>query len=914
MKTDEIRSRFLGFFQKRGHTIVPPDSLIPHNDPTLLFTGAGMNQFKEQFLGARPLGFSRAATCQKCLRTGDLDNVGVTRWHMTFFEMLGNFSFGDYFKREACEWAWQFMLEEMEMKEQIDKLHVTVYEKDDETFDIWKRGIGVPEDHIWKFDDRSNFWPESAPSTGPNGPCGPCTEILIDTGISTTPNSTPANDSSRFVEVWNLVLQQFDRREGGVMAPLPSKNIDTGMGLERMAAIMQGVPTAQDIDVMLPIVEAAADLCGEVYLVQGLSSDRVSQRLRRIAEHVRSVSFCIADGALPDRSGRGYVVRKLINRAALDGRMLGLREPFLYKLVEIVEQTMGRTYPEIGQRKSTIKSVLESEEARFAVAVHEDSAGVRRFQQHADEEYGNQPGAHHVDATHLANFMFECYDTYGVPLEFMEEELKDRHIVYDPQAFEAVLEKRRAESRAGSSMGKAAIVFKGETLSEAAIDKLRRENINTDFVGYESTESDATIIGIIGKNLQDARKIPFDTWSEGVIASQEAQLLLDRTPFYARSGGQVGDHGMLESEEGCAEVKDTILDHGYIVHLAEVKSGRLMRGARVRATVDPTSRLATGRNHTATHLLQWALRTVLGGHVHQAGSEVSPERLRFDFTHPAAMSAEELRRVEDMVNEKILGGAAVSCHRMPLDEARRRGAMALFGEKYGQEVRVVAIGDFSMELCGGTHLDAVGRIGLFKITGEESVAAGVRRITAVTGTGALAYQHDEEDRLAGVAEALKATPDTLVPRIEALKREIKDLRGQLAQARSLTKRGGGMDEVMETLQIIDGAAVVVSRVAGADAGALREACDAARRKHPSILVVLASAEGEKVNLVAAATKDLVARGIHAGNLVRELAREVGGGGGGRPDLGQAGGKDPAALPAALAKVPEMVRRQLAAKK
>jgi alanyl-tRNA synthetase len=905
VKTDEIRSRFLGFFEKRNHRIIASDSLIPHNDPTLLFTGAGMNQFKEQFLGMKPLGFNRVATCQKCLRTGDLDNVGVTRWHMTLFEMLGNFSFGDYFKKDACAWAWQFMLEEM--KQRTDLLHVTVYEKDDETYEIWNKEIGVAADHIWRFDEKSNFWPESAPSKGPNGPCGPCTEILIDTGVSTKPDSSPANDSSRFVEVWNLVLQQFDRQEGGKLVPLPSRNIDTGMGLERMAAIMQGVPSAQDIDLMLPIVQAAAAQTGCPYSPG--ARDLPSQRLRRIAEHVRAVSFCIAGGALPGNVSRGYVVRKLIRRAALDGRMLGLLDPFLYKLVPVVEQTMGRTYPEITQRKSTIVSIVEEEEKRFAVAADEGSPGVRKFKQFIESHYGpdhvTREGVTYAQVGTLADAMFACYDTHGVPLEYMEQILAQKHITYDAADFEKVIEEQRAQSRAGSSMGQEAIVFKREFLAGKALDRLRRENPSTGFVGYESTEREAKILAIFVD----------DECVETAEAGAEAQVLLDRTPFYARSGGQVGDVGRLESATASAAVVDTILDHGYLVHLVKIEKGHLEVHKPVRARVDPELRLATARNHTATHLLQWALRQVLGDHVHQAGSEVSPDRMRFDFTHPTALSADERRKVEDLVNWRILAGAAVNVVLTTLDEARRRGAMALFGEKYGDEVRLVNIGDFSMELCGGTHLDEIDRIGLFKIVGEESVAAGVRRITAVSGTGALAHLHEEEDRLAGLCKVLKAGPDTLAARVENLQKEIKDLRKQLSEARSVTKRsGGGLEGIMEKLQEIDGIPVVVAEVEGADANALREACDAARQKHPTLLLVLASREGEKVNLIAAASKDLLARGIHAGNLVRDLAKSVGGGGGGRPDLGQAGGKDPAALPGALAKVPDLVRAQLAAKK
>ena len=908
MKTDEIRSRFLAFFEKRGHRILPPDSLIPHNDPTLLFTGAGMNQFKEQFLGLKPLGFNRVATCQKCLRTGDLDNVGVTRWHMTLFEMLGNFSFGDYFKKEACQWAWQFMLEEMGQKP--DKLHITVYENDDETFEIWSKLVGVPADHIWRFGEQSNFWPESAPSKGPNGPCGPCTEILIDTGVSTKPDSSPRNDSSRFVEVWNLVLQQFDRQEGGKLVPLPSQNIDTGMGLERMAAIMQCAPTAQDIDIVLPIVEAVAAACGDVYNKGG--NGKADQRLRRIAEHVRAISFCIADGALPDRYGRGYVVRKLIRRAALDGRMLGVLEPFLHKIVPLVEQTMARTYPEISERRSTIENILQSEEAKFASAIDDESYGVRKFRSFVEKHYGppstTSKSVMYAQFSTFANFMFECYDTYGVPLEYMEHILQEeKHVLFDRDAldrareeFEKAMDARRAQSRAGSTMGAGAIVFKREFLSEQALDRLRRENVNSEFVGYEAAESEATVLAI----LVD------DQFRDAAEAGDEAQVLLDRTPFYARSGGQTGDVGSLGSETAAAKVGDTILDHGFIVHLVKVERGRLARGSRISATVDPKTRLATARNHTATHVLQWALRSVLGEHVHQAGSEVGPERFRFDFTHPAALAPQERRRIENLVNERILEGFDVSTEFTTLEEARRRGAMALFGEKYGDEVRLVSIGGWSMELCGGTHLENIGRIGVFKITDEESVAAGVRRITAVTGTGALAYLHEEEDRLAEVCKSLKATPDTLVARIENLQREAKDLRKQLSEARSLTKRGGGLDDILARIEAVDGVPCVAAEVEGADANALREACDAAKQKQVSLVIVLGSIEGDKVNLVAAATKDLVAKGIHAGNLVREVAKEVGGGGGGRPDLGQAGGKNPDALPAALAKVPELVRMQL----
>ena len=889
MKTDEIRTRFLEFFRKRDHRIVASDSLIPHNDPTLLFTGAGMNQFKEQFLGTKARGFTRAATCQKCLRTGDLDNVGVTRWHMTFFEMLGNFSFGDYFKKEACQWAWQFMLEEM--GQDPAHLHVTIYEDDDESFGIWRDLVGVPEERIWRFGEEENFWPESAPSKGPNGPCGPCTEILVDTNPGGPTDRTPENDSQRFVEVWNLVLQQFDRQEGGRLVPLPSQNIDTGMGLERMAAVLQGAATNMDIDLMRPIVDATADLTGVPY-VPG-TTDEPSRRLRRIAEHVRSVAFCIADGALPDRYGRGYVVRRIIRRAALDARHLGVAEPVLARLVPVVEQTMGGTYPELGQRRETIVSLLEAEERRFISAI-EESAGIRQFEE--DVERLSAEGAGEMAGERV----FEFYDTHGIPVEFIEQRLAEEGLAFDRDGFREAMDARREQSRAGSRMGKDTIVFKREALSSGALDRLHRENLSTEFVGYDATESEATVLAVVVG----------DEWVEAAEAGAEAQVLLDRTPFYARSGGQVGDVGHLTAGDAEAEVADTLLDHSFFVHLVTVTRGRIARGQTVTAGVDAQRRLATARNHTATHLLQWALREVLGEHVHQAGSEVSPERLRFDFTHPTALAPDELRQVEDLVNHRILEAPDVEVATMPIEEAREAGAMALFGEKYGEEVRVVSVGDFSKELCGGTHLESAGRVGLFKITAEESVAAGVRRITAVSGRGALAYVHEQEDVLSGLCHTLKASPDTLPERAEALQRQIKDLKNDLAQARSVTKRGS-LDDLLAQIQEVDGAPVLAAEVEGADAGALREAADAIRAKRDSVLTVLASRAEGKVVLIAAATDDLVARGLHAGNLAGEVARAVGGGGGGRPDFAQAGGKDTGALPDALAKVPDLVREQLA---
>ena len=651
---------------------------------------------------------------------------------------------------------------------------------------------------------------------------------------------------------------------------------------------------------MRPIVEAAAEVCGTVYNLG--SHHKVDRRLRRIAEHARAVAFCIADGALPERYGRGYVVRKLIRRAAMDGRSLNVTEPFLVRLFPVIESTMAKTYPELIARRETIASIVESEERRFAAALEPDSSGMRKFEQFVA---GFQTGKGRtrvvtgVPADDVARVVFDCYDTHGIPLEYMEQRLADERIVYVREDFEKVMEARRAQSRAGSTMGQEAIVFKREALSAEALDRLHRENLATEFVGYDATESRATVLAVIVG----------DAWTDSAEAGQDVHVLLDRTPFYARSGGQVGDVGVLTWDDGQAEVTDTILDHEFIVHLVRVERGRLALGQQVTAAVDAERRLDTARNHTATHLLQWALRQVLGDHVHQAGSAVGPDRLRFDFTHPTAMSADEIRRAENLVNERILEAHGVDVAVMPVDEARRAGAMALFGEKYGDEVRVVSVGDFSRELCGGTHLDNVGRIGLFKIAAEESLAAGVRRILAVTGRGALVTVHEQEDALADVCRALKAAPDTLGERVEALGRQIKDLKNELAQARSVTRRGG-LDDLVAQVQDVDGVPVLATEVEGADAAALREAADALCARQKSILTVLASRAGGKVTLIAAATKDLVGRGVHAGNLVRDVAAAVGGGGGGRPDFGQAGGKDADAIADALARVPDLVRAQL----
>ena len=887
VKTDEIRSRFLSFFVRHAHRLVPSDSLVPTNDPTLLFTGAGMNQFKEEFLG-HTSGFTRAASCQKCLRTGDIENVGRTPFHFTFFEMLGNFSFGDYFKREAITWAWEFLLQEMKLDPKV--LHVSVYEKDQEAYDLWANEVGIAKDHLWRYGEDDNFWPASAPSKGPNGVCGPCSEIFFDHGGGCgKADCSPACSCRRFTEIWNLVFTQFNRQDGGLLEPLPKKNIDTGMGLERMAAVMQGVRYGMDIDLMLPIVRAAAKLTGQSY--QPGQTDIVGQRLKRIAEHTRSVAMAMADGALPDRRGRGYVVRLLIHRAALDGRRFGVEEPFLYKLLPQVVAAMGVTYPEVKERLSTIESILVGEEKRFAEALG-NSKGIREFEETLEKAVrGNKA----IDGRRIFYFT----DTHGIPLEFIEEELSQRGLTFDRGDFEKAMEEQRETSRAGSNMSDQTMIFKGVHMGPEELGALRKQSIETAFVGYESLEAEARVLAIIAQ----------DGLHQAAGAGAQVAVILDRTPFYAQGGGQTGDAGVLTSAAGLkAEVRETFMDHEFRLHAVVVASGELKVGQTVMARVSRDRRLDTARNHTATHLLQWALRKTLGDHVRQAGSEVSADRLRFDFTHPAALTAEEKLAVEKLVNDRVFDDLPVSSRETTQAKARAAGAMALFGEKYGDVVRMLSIGDFSHELCGGTHLERTSQVGLMKIVGEESVAAGVRRITGLTGRAAAAHVVEEEALLEAVAEGLKANRNTMVQRVESLQGQIKQLKQDVQKARSQASRSGSGD-IFANVQDAGGVPLVAAEVEGADASALRELVDVGRKKVPSGVFVLGSREGGKVALVVAVTPDLVAKGLKAGSIIKEVAALVGGGGGGRPDLAQAGGKWPEKLPEAMAKAAEIVASQ-----
>ncbi len=890
MKTDEIRKRYLDFFVRNSHRLVPSDSLVPQNDPTLLFTGAGMNQFKEEFLG-HVSDYRRATTCQKCVRTGDIENVGRTPFHFTFFEMLGNFSFGDYFKREAITWAWQFLMDEMKLDPSL--ISISIYEDDQEAFDIWTGEAGVPADRIYRYGEHDNFWPADAPSLGPNGVCGPCSEIYVDRKpqLGAIPPEGPAADNKRFVEIWNLVFTQFNRLDGGKLEPLPQRNIDTGMGLERMAAVMQDVPTGQEIDILLPIVQRVAEISGRKYSVG--DSGPESQKMKRITDHVRCVSMAIADGALPDRYGRGYVIRRLIRRAALNGRDLGVNEPFLYTLLPDVVKAMGAVYPEVAERRSTIESILKGEEERFAEALGE-SKGIRDFQDELESAVGGT--RKQMDGRRVFYFT----DTHGIPLEFIEDRLSARGVDYDREAFEQAMEERRQESRAASTMGEATMVFKSVSLRPEDLSELRHREVQTEFVGYHDAEAEACVLGIVGKDgLQDEA-------GEG----EQVSLVLDKTPFYSRGGGQTGDRGSLTGPDGfAADVLDTFNDHEFRLHACQINGGRVKLGQTVRAGIDMGHRLDTARNHTATHLLQWALRRVLGEHVTQAGSEVSSERLRFDFTHPKALSPEEVSRVEGLVNDGVVEDRGVEAQEMSIEEARKAGAMALFGEKYGEIVRMVAVGEYSRELCGGTHLSNTSQICLLKIVGEESVAAGVRRITAVTGKGAIDFVAEEEQLLAEMAERLKAKRTNMLQRVDSLQEEVRSLKQDLQKARRQASQQSSGD-VFANVQDAGGVPVVASVMAGADVAMLREMVDAGRKKLGTGVFVFGTGEGDKATLIVGLTQDLVKRGMSAGKIIKELAPIIGGGGGGRPDMAQAGGKDASKLDEAIAAAAGVVAAQV----
>ena len=863
-----LRSRFLEFFRSHGHAVVPSSSLVPANDPTLLFTNAGMVQFKDVFLGKDERPYRRAVTAQRCVRAGgkhnDLENVGYTARHHTFFEMLGNFSFGDYFKRDAIRYAWEFVTGDLGIAS--DRLWVTVYETDDEAYELWRREAKVDESRIARLGTDSNFW-----AMGDTGPCGPCSEIFYDhgPGIAGGPPGSPDQDGDRYVEIWNLVFMQFDRAPDGTMAALPRPSVDTGMGLERIAAVMQGVHSNYDIDLFKTLIAAAMRVTG--------AQDRSSPSLRVIADHIRACAFLIVDGVVPSNEGRGYVLRRIIRRALRHGHKLGQTQPFFNALVPTLVDEMGASYPELARGADHARRVLLQEEERFAETL---SSGMTVLESAiAALRSPVIPG----------ETVFRLYDTFGFPVDLTADIARERGLSIDHGGFEAAMEAQRIKARAASRFG---------TSQRTQADLEER----SEFRGYETVEDSGTVVAMLSA---DGNR------SERLKQGERGRIVLDRTPFYAESGGQIGDRGTLASEDGDFEVEDTQKQKEAIVHIGVVTRGALAVGDRVRAVVDGQRRAATARNHSATHLLHAALKQVLGPHVQQKGSLVEPERLRFDFSHGAPVTLEERERIEQLVNTEILRNVAAETRVMRYDDALASGAVALFGEKYGDSVRVLKLGDFSVELCGGTHVARTGDIGLLKITSESGVAAGIRRLEAVTGAGALEYLEQGERVVRTIAALMRAGRDdvadkvaTLVERARRLEKEIDQLKSKLATGKSVDLAASAVE--------VAGVRVVATRLDGADAKALRAAVDDLKsRLSPAVVVLGAVDGGDRVALVAGVTGDLTSK-IRAGDLVGQIAAQIGGRGGGRADFAQAGGNDASGLDAALARVAGLVLERLGA--
>ena len=863
MKSTEIRQRFLDYFRRHGHTVVPSSSLVPANDPTLLFVNAGMVQFKEVFLGQEKRPYARAVSSQRCVRAGgkhnDLENVGYTARHHTFFEMLGNFSFGDYFKREGIQYAWEFLTKEMKLP--AERLWVTVYKDDDEAADIWLKELKVDPKRFSRLGDASNFW-----QMGDTGPCGPCSEIFYDHGaqIPGGPPGSPDEDGDRYVEIWNLVFMQYNRDAKGVLTPLPKPSVDTGMGLERIAAVQQGVHSNYQIDLFQHLIRAVAEVTG--------ASERQNHSLNVVADHIRAAAFLITDGVLPSNEGRGYVLRRIIRRAIRHGHRLGARETFFYKLVAPLCQQMGDAYPELNSARSQIERVLRQEEDRFNETLEQ---GLKILEEDVTALQGD---------TISGATIFKLYDTYGFPVDLTRDVAMERNLKIDMAGFEREMEAQRERARAASTFKSAAVV-----------NLEARRDAETAFTGYESIRDQAVVQSIhVGESP-----------AASIKAGQEGVIYLDRTPFYSESGGQVGDQGWLRTTAATFIVQDTQKGHA---HIGRLEKGELRVGDRVTGEVDEAKRAATARNHSATHLLHAALKKVLGAHVQQKGSLVEPERLRFDFAHFEPVTREQLDEIERLVNDEIRANDPVETRVMPIADAMASGAMALFGEKYGEKVRVVGMGGFSTELCGGTHVSRTGDIGLLKILSEGGVAAGVRRIEAVTGAGALAYIGELEAQLQKIADLVRGNRAEAAGKVEQLQGRIKSLEKELEQLRAKLATGGSKDLVAEAKEV-KGIKVLAAQLDGMDAKGLREALDKLKDKLAPAAIVLASVIDDKVTLIAGVTKDLAGR-LHAGELVNQVALGVGGKGGGRPDMAQAGGTNPAGLGAALAGVPAWVERHL----
>lgn len=871
--TAEIRQAFLDFFHSKGHQVVASSSLVPHNDPTLLFTNAGMNQFKDVFLGLDKRNYSRATTSQRCVRAGgkhnDLENVGYTARHHTFFEMLGNFSFGDYFKHDAIQFAWELLTSEKWFALPKERLWVTVYESDDEAYEIWEKEVGIPRERIIRIGDNKgapyasdNFW-----QMGDTGPCGPCTEIFYDHGdhIWGGAPGSPEEDGDRYIEIWNIVFMQFNRQADGTMEPLPKPSVDTGMGLERIAAVLQHVNSNYDIDLFRTLIQAVAKVTG--------ATDLSNKSLRVIADHIRSCAFLIADGVMPSNENRGYVLRRIIRRAVRHGNMLGAKETFFYKLVGPLIDVMGSAGEDLKRQQAQVEQVLKTEEEQFARTLERGLALL-------DEELAKLSGD-----TLDGETAFRLYDTYGFPVDLTADVCRERNIKVDEAGFEAAMEEQRRRAREASGFG-------------ADYNAMIRVDSASEFKGYDHLELNGKVTAL----FVDGKAV------DAINAGQEAVVVLDQTPFYAESGGQVGDKGELKGANFSFAVEDTQKYGQAIGHIGKLAAGSLKVGDAVQADVDEARRARIRLNHSATHLMHAALRQVLGTHVSQKGSLVNDKVLRFDFSHNEAMKPEEIRAVEDLVNTQIRRNLPIETNIMDLEAAKAKGAMALFGEKYDERVRVLSMGDFSTELCGGTHASRTGDIGLFRIISESGTAAGVRRIEAVTGEGAIATVHADSDRLSEVAHLLKGDSNNLADKVRSalertrqLEKELQQLKEQAAAQESANLSSKAID--------VNGVKLLVSELSGVEPKMLRTMVDDLKNQLGSTIIVLATVVEGKVSLIAGVSKDVTDR-VKAGELIGMVAQQVGGKGGGRPDMAQAGGTDAAALPAALASVKGWVSAKL----
>ena len=873
---NEIREEFLKFFESKDHLRLPSFPLVPRNDNSLLLINSGMAPMKAYFTGQEIPPSKRVTTCQKCIRTGDIDNVGKTARHGTFFEMLGDFSFGDYFKNEIVPWSWEFVTKVLEIPE--DRLYVTIYEEDDETGKIWHDVVGLPWDRIVKLGKEDNFWEHGT------GPCGPCTEIYYDRGPEygcDSPTCGVGCDCDRYMEFWNLVLTQFNAEEDGTYTELAMKNVDTGMGLERMATIMQGVDSIFDVDTVKSIRDA---VCAKANVEYG-KDHKTDVSVRVITDHIRSVTMMTADGVLPSNEGRGYVLRRLLRRAARHGKLLGIEGEFLAELSKSVIACSGEAYPELVEKQDYIFKILSIEENSFYKTIDKGMEILK-----ADMEEMKAAG----EKVMSGEKSFRLYDTYGFPVDLTKEILAEEGMEIDEDAFTA--EMKAQKERARSARAKSNYMGAAETVyNELPVE------LETAFAGYDVYDvANAKIVALVAN----------EAVAETAQAGDTVAVFLDRTPFYAESGGQVGDQGVIKTETGVVKVTNCVkFVGGKIAHMGEVTEGLVQVGEMACASIDVELRMASSRNHSATHLLHKALRTVLGTHVEQAGSYVSAERLRFDFTHFAAMTADEIKEVERLVNDAIFASYDVHTDEMSIDEARNRGAMALFGEKYGEVVRVVDMGGYSIELCGGAHLKNTAQVGSFKILSENGVAAGVRRIEAVTGKEALKHYQAQEDEIKEICRLVKSTPDKLLARLEQLLAEQKETAKELEKLKA-KMAGGAADEMLNSKVEIGGVAVLAAEVKDMDGNALRTMGDQLKQKLGSGVVVLASGKDGKVNLMAMATDDVVKKGVHAGNIIKAAAAVCGGGGGGRPNMAQAGGKDASKIADALEKAKAVVAEQL----